>query len=180
MLAAQILGIGRRLSSPISGPREISRVAATIDDVRALLLLLVGCWTGAVVSPEAPAAEPRPAPSNRFAAKVRAIRRCSPTGPRTLLFAFERSGHRGFEVELVHDPADPIPRTVVDGTRATFSPCHSHGCSVAMLTIDELVIGKLARGRFRVAARAGASYADEFDAKWVGTPWDVECPRENI
>ncbi len=150
--------------------------------MRALLLILAGCWTSSSVpeAPPAPSSAGATAVNARFRiAEVRAIRKCSANGPQMLLLSF-RDDAESFEIELAHAPGDAIPKTVADGVQATFSPCHSHGCDVAMLTLDELVIGKRARGRYRVSAKAGPQYADEFEATWVGRPWAVECPSENI
>jgi len=144
------------------------------------LLLLAGCWTGS----GAPQEPPRPSGAvNRLfpTAEIRAIRRCAANGPEKLLLTFYGNARDGeFDVEILFAPKDVVPKTVVDGDKATFSPCRLHGCSAAMLTIDELAIGTRARGRFRVAANAGPSFADEFEARWVGTPWAVYCPSDNI
>jgi hypothetical protein len=36
-------------------------------------------------------------------------------------------------------------------------------------------VGVGARGHYRVEANAGPLYEDEFEATWVGTPWEVRA-----
>jgi hypothetical protein len=140
------------------------------------LILLAGCWTGAADPPAAPVAR---TPAN---AEIRAIRKCSPTGPQLLILRFPHPENpdNDFEIEVSYSPKDPIPRVVVDGDRAMFSPCRLHGGDPANLTLAELEIGKRASGRYAITAKAGMTYVGDFEARWVGIPWTVDCPLDPV
>lgn len=134
----------------------------------ASVIVLAGCWTGSAVVEV-------PRTTN---AEIRAIRKCSPLGPQLLILRIQ---HRAsdFTIEVDYQPGKPLG-VVTDGEGATFSPCTLHGCDATTLVLDELVIGKRASGRYTIRAKAGATYLGEFEARWVGIPWMVDCPVDPI
>ncbi len=65
------------------------------------------------------------------------------------------------------------------GDGAEISICAFHGCTASSVTLETVALGVGARGRYRVEANAGPLYEDEFEATWVGTPWEVrDCDYE--
>jgi hypothetical protein len=142
-------------------------------------VVLAGCWTGSTPEPAPPSAVK--VNTAMPDATIKAVRRCMEDGPQLLVLTFKNpNSELEFEIEVAYKPGLQAPLTVHDEHGANFSPCYSHGCTVATLTIDELVIGTRARGRYQFSAKAGLAGFDNFEARWVGTPWAIECPPDKV
>jgi len=117
------------------------------------------------------------------------IRECTPDGAPKIVLLFQNTATEPgkaprvdwMQLDLIHAPGDRVPRTFTEGPQhartAFFSPCFPHGCRVASVTVDELSVGGMIRGSYRLEVNGGETLVDRFAAKLEGA-WDVRlCPR---
>jgi len=161
----------------------------------AIVLVVTSCYRGGAEEPAQRSLDEAP-PAKRARVNVRypqleatAIRECTPDGPQKIVLLFQNTDTPPGEaprvdwmqLDLVHGPTDPVPRTFTEGPperrTAYFSPCFPHGCRVATVTIDELAVGGMIRGSYHLEVNAGETLSDRFAAKLTGA-WEVRpCPR---
>jgi hypothetical protein len=155
----------------------------SLSNTRRLLVLLIcsACWTGTAPVEPLPPSQPNspappPEPSSYSRAEARAVR-CSENNQRAILLFVQATEQESFEVAFAESALGG--RRFEDGPIARMSPCHSHGCSRSVLSLDTtLALGKRFRGLFQIAARAGMTYVGQFEARWTSIAWATEpCDR---